>query len=141
MSASNVRAFHAAAGQPVDMPLQAGNGSIKLMNTRALMIVEEFREVVSAISSLQAALVQKRGPEYIAERIAHLRKELADLKYVTNGFGVTFGFPVEADDQLVHESNLTKANPDGTFTKDDNGKVVKSALYREPVFPALTVAA
>lgn len=137
MNAANVRAFQIAAEQPVDAKFQLGRGSIQLTNRRAAMILSEFREVVSAIGALQAALVQKRGPEFIKEKIAHLIKELNDLKYTCDGFGVTFGIDMDAAYQLVHESNMTKAFPDGTFHKDAEGKVIKGPNYREPDLSAL----
>ena len=61
-----------------------------------------------------------------------LLKELADLQYVVTGYAVTFGLPLEEAFLRVHESNLTKRDPQGRPTVREDGKVLKGSHYRPP---------
>lgn len=61
-----------------------------------------------------------------------LTKELSDLMYVVIGTAVTFGLPLEEVFKEVHKSNMSKLDENGKVIKREDGKVLKSKLYKEP---------
>ena len=64
--------------------------------------------------------------------IVEIADALGDILYVTFGMAVEMGLPIDRVFDEIHLSNMSKANEDGTVTKDAGGKVLKSARY-EPV--------
>lgn len=58
----------------------------------------------------------------------NVTKELCDILYVTVGFAVTFGLPLEEVFRRTHTSNMTK---DGGVRED--GKILKGEGYEPPV--------
>ena len=127
MSMAQVREFHEAFGLPINW---IGPGTSKeKIELRRKLIQEEFKEVDEVFEALLVEI--ERG--YINRAtMAHLLKELADLKYVIDGTGVTFGLDVEAAEERVHNSNMSKLWEDGKPRYREDGKVLKGPLYHEP---------
>lgn len=101
---SLVEDFHQAMGLPVD-------GSLTDRGLQALrlgLLREELEELEEAVQAYQ------ESPD--PSRAGALLKELADLQYVVTGYAVTFGLPLEEAFLRVHESNLTKRDPQGRPT-------------------------
>jgi predicted HAD superfamily Cof-like phosphohydrolase len=55
---------------------------------------------------------------------------LADLLYVTYGTGVSYGIDLEPIFREVHESNMSKGDPD--ILRAPNGKILKAKNWRPP---------
>lgn len=91
------------------------------------LIEEEFKEVMEELTALLHAADYEA---YIAA-LGRLLKELADLRYVTDGCAVTFGLPIDEAFAEVHRSNMSKLGPDGLPVKDAGGKVLKGPNYTE----------
>lgn len=150
-----VREFHQAFGLPApERPAVPDDDTIDM---RVTLLCEEFAEVIGAMfnasdldtrtlaEALRAQVyemtdVMRLGdglsPEEMSPRMTDLAKELADLRYVTDGCGVTFGFPVDEVFRAVHDSNMSKLQPDGSVAYRDDGKVLKSDDY-VPAEPAI----
>lgn len=55
-----------------------------------------------------------------------------DIEYVLHGINIMYGFPSDEIFAEIHKSNLSKKNPDGTFSRDSLGKVIKGPNYTKP---------
>jgi predicted HAD superfamily Cof-like phosphohydrolase len=120
-----VRQFHeafdlAAPGFPTGQPAD-------VVRLRMRLIEEEFKEVME---ELQALLYAADYEAYLVA-LGRLLKELADLRYVTDGCAVTFGLPIDEAFAEVHRSNMSKLGSDGRPVKDAGGKVLKGPNYTE----------
>lgn len=136
-----VKEFHLAAGLAVGQPL-----SMALISLRRRLIREEYGEVMTELDSLHDSLLdeevrssvqksgvgQKASYQKIAEAKERLLKELSDLKYVIEGTIVSFGWNGEEAEKRVHGSNMSKANAEGTFQRDMDGKILKGPNYKRP---------
>ena len=119
--------FAIIAKHPIDAELD-----VEEMFRRFRFMNEEVSEVYEAISDLAKARIET------PELVAHLLKELADVQYTLSGFAATFGLNLDAAYVRVHESNMSKFQPDGpTFSKD--GKVQKGPNYKPPFLKDLVV--
>ena len=67
-----------------------------------------------------------------------MMKELADLLFVSFGFAVSFGFPIDEIFKRVYESNMSKLGPDGKPIYRDDGKITKGPNYHKPNLSDLT---
>ncbi len=112
--------FAIAAGHPLDVELDPEE-----MFRRFRFLNEEMTEVYDAISDI--AKVRIETPELVA----HLLKELADVQYTLSGFAATFGLNLDEAYVRVHESNMSKFQPDGPAYSED-GKVLKGPNYIAP---------
>jgi predicted HAD superfamily Cof-like phosphohydrolase len=86
-------------------------------NLRRSLIQEEFRELMYAISN---------------QDDDDVLKELCDLVYVCVGFAVTYGWSFDVAFNRVHQSNMSKLDPDGNPIYREDGKVIKSSCYEPP---------
>ena len=64
-------------------------------------------------------------------------KELCDLVYVCIGFADTFGWDFDTAFNRVHESNMSKLGKNGEPIYRDDGKILKSDQYKEPILKDL----
>lgn len=111
-----VKAFHHKYGQGVGVPMDVGT-----LNFRGLLIAEEVEELAEELDAFEIDKV-------------NTTKELADILYVTIGFAVQFGLPLEEVFYRTHESNMTK-----TGDKRGDGKVLKGEDYVAPYLEDLFV--
>ena len=86
-------------------------------NLRRSLIQEEYKELMYAISN---------------QDDDDVLKELCDLVYVCVGFAVTYGWSFDAAFNRVHQSNMSKLDPDGNPIYREDGKVIKSSCYEPP---------
>lgn len=61
--------------------------------------------------------------------LVEIADALGDLLYVTFGMAVEMGLDMNRIFTEIHLSNMTKANEDGSVTKDEGGKVLKSKRF------------
>ena len=117
-----VKAFTVAMGQPVGEDINETNDRL-LVEMREDLITEEWREFLAETrKSWDGTDIDK----------AALTKELADLLYVTYGFAVTFGLPIDEVFERVHRSNMSKLGDDGKPIYREDGKVLKGPNYQPP---------
>ena len=117
-----LNAFHKAFGHPTDVSYTIGSID-KIKSLRKKLIKEEFEEVMQAIH-------YKKNKEDVL-------KELCDLVYVCVGFADTFGWNFDVAFNRVHASNMSKLDKDGKPIYRDDGKILKSDQYKEPVLKDL----
>ena len=114
---NKLQSFHKAFGHPTDEEyITGGNNATKALRVRLLH--EEFTEVTSAISYKQNK--------------AAILKELCDLVYVAVGFADTFGWNFDVAFNRVHTSNMSKLGENGKPIYREDGKIMKSSMYKEP---------
>lgn len=113
-----VKEFHEVFGVSVNAPWDSD-----LLDLRWRLISEEHNEVGEALDEYEY-----EGKT--AKAKANVAKELADLLYVTYGTAVSLGIPLNEVFRRVHESNLSKLGPDGKPVYREDGKVMKSNLYK-----------
>ena len=118
-----VKAFTEAMGQPVGEEI-SDYVSNPLTKLRINLISEELKEVCG--ETVWRNMLQKKVDK------AALTKELADLLYVTYGFAVTFGLPIDEVFERVHRSNMSKLGDDGKPVYREDGKVLKGPNYEPP---------
>lgn len=130
---SIVQEFHEAFDLP--RPKQPDPVDVDMLRLRLRLISEEYKEVRVEILKLIALLQHARpGAERVDAVMAtlgDLLKELADLRYVTEGAAVSFGLPIDAAYAEVHRSNMSKLGADGKPLYRDDGKVLKGPNYTE----------
>jgi|TARA_B110000208_G_scaffold110053_1_gene136062 predicted HAD superfamily Cof-like phosphohydrolase len=119
--------FAIIAEHPLDVGLD-----VEEMFRRFRFMNEEVSEVYEAISDLAKASMET------PELVAHLLKELADVQYTLSGFAATFGLNLDAAYVRVHESNMSKFQPDGP-TYSEDGKVQKGPNYKPPSLEDLVI--
>lgn len=137
-----VKEFHEAMEQPVGKGISKDPESLGLLQFRMSLINEEVQEVFGAANQLLSTVIKGNNIPAYKEAKAHLLKEIQDLKYVLEGFCVTYGWDSEEAADRVHKSNMTKFDIDPqtlkrVVTKDANGKVMKSPNYEPPVLDDL----
>ena len=115
-----VKAFTVAMGQPVGEDIN-NPSTLRLREMRNQLIEEEQYEIYDELSQ----------PSEDIDKAA-LTKELADLLYVTYGFAVTFGLPIDEVFERVHRSNMSKLGDDGKPIYREDGKVLKGPNYQPP---------
>jgi predicted HAD superfamily Cof-like phosphohydrolase len=64
------------------------------------------------------------------ENLIKIADALADLLYVIYGTGVSYGIDLEPIFREVHESNMTKGDPN--VLRSTNGKILKAKNWRPP---------
>lgn len=141
-----VKEFHEAFGQPVGENVQ--ELTPPRARLRLNMILEETAEVVDVFASsspgnihLQAAhksikqaiahLNNADDRELTGYDIAHLAKELSDVRVVVYGTDVEFGIDADRVDNEVMDSNMSKLGLDGKPITNEIGKVMKGPNYKE----------
>lgn len=94
-------------------------------------------EAISSLLSLREKLIVEEASETALELRANvpdiykIAKELADLLYVTYGAADMLGIPLDDVFAEVHTSNMSKLDEDGNPVYREDGKILKSSLYRE----------
>lgn len=118
-----VQHFHASFGHeaPRYMSYDISKPTVenyKLLELRRKLIEEEYNEVMFELNTTY--------PD-----ITKIAKELTDLLYVVYGCGDMLGIPMDDVFEEVHSSNMSKLDENGNPIYREDGKVLKSKLYRE----------
>jgi predicted HAD superfamily Cof-like phosphohydrolase len=114
-AADMVREFHETFGLPAqDAPALVNE--IRAW-ARLRLLLEETREVAEAVE---------------AGDLQGIAQELADVVYVAYGTALAYGIPLDAVLAEVHRANMSKLDTDGKPLLREDGKVLKSELYRAP---------
>ena len=117
-----VQEFHEKFEQYIGKSPSIPSKDIIAMRNR--LMVEELSEV------LEEAILPTKDKNI---DIKKLSKELGDLFYVWAGTVVSYGLQDIMPEiiQEIHNSNLSKLGLDGKPIKREDGKVIKSELYKE----------
>lgn len=117
--------FHDAMGLPVNN--QPTRLSEQEYSARIKIINEELEEVCSAIVTGKPA--------------TDVLKEFADLLYTVYSLAVATGYWPYLEEAFyrVHESNMTKVDPNTGKVEYKNGKVLKGPHYKPPNFDDMNV--
>ena len=100
------------------------------------LVVEEVKELLKEFGlemrnpSIEVKDVVKWNNKSFS--LDKITKELVDINYVVYGMGAAFGLPMDEGFNAVHASNLTKLDENGQPIFREDGKVLKSHLYKEP---------
>jgi predicted HAD superfamily Cof-like phosphohydrolase len=114
-AADMVREFHEAFNLPMrNTPALVGEA---LASMRQRLLDEETREVRDAVADTD---------------LPGIAQELADVVYVAYGTALTYGINLDRVLAEVHRANMSKLDADGRPLLREDGKVLKSALYRAP---------
>jgi predicted HAD superfamily Cof-like phosphohydrolase len=115
------------------------------MHLRCKLILEEAFEFVEAAGysvrqtvgsneessvGIDRKYLQLR--KMVSPNMLEMAKELADINVVTYGAASAIGVKLSEVFEEVHESNMTKVQPDGKVIKNSYGKVQKGQSYIEP---------
>jgi predicted HAD superfamily Cof-like phosphohydrolase len=98
---------------------------------RLRLMYEEYEEVTEALDHLEETRLNLTSST-MEEAMEALAKELADLLYVVYGTAEELGIPLEQVFQVIHQSNMSKAESDGTVKRNKFGKVLKPSTYTPP---------
>jgi predicted HAD superfamily Cof-like phosphohydrolase len=124
-----VKDFHRVFSRTSDpeTPTIPNEDSVEL---RYKLITEEYKEVIEELGYVWGKEpIVLRDPNFKIN-IPKLAKELADLEYVVDGTAAVFGIPHDEVFAEVHSSNMSKLDKDGNVVRREDGKVLKSELYR-----------
>ena len=119
-----VAEFHDAMGQPLNQEMYPN-----LLRLRLRLLYEEMSEF--RVEAEEAMSQLDKNGKVSKQTKEHMLKELCDLMYVTSGFAVTFGLPLQPAFVRVHKSNMSKL-VDGKPLLRDDGKVLKGPNYKKP---------
>jgi predicted HAD superfamily Cof-like phosphohydrolase len=99
-----------------DVPILAAPGipDAVTKELRKKLITEECTELIKALDD---------------DDLIAIADGIADLHYVVSGTALSYGIPEDAVFDEVHRSNMSKADPDGTVHKREDGKILKSIHY------------
>lgn len=101
--------FHCAFGHPIGREFKQED-----LTLPASLINEEYQELVDAC---------------LQGDVANIKKELMDLMYVCFSMCVRYGWDADKMFDLVHQSNMTKLDKNGTPVYREDGKIMKSDKY------------
>lgn len=90
-------------------------------------------EVEPKVSDLRLALIEEEYTEFLEALNwgdpVHIAKEGADLVYVVVGTFISLGIPFNEVFAALQSSNMSKVGPDGSFSRRDDGKILKGDSY------------
>lgn len=118
-----VRDFQEAMGQPTGDPKDVTETVLRLRHD---LIKEE-------VSEIEDEILNESGRVYLPyNKIDHasLCAEIADLIYVTLGFAVTMGYPLNEMFEAIHEANMSKLDDNGNPIYREDGKIIKGPNYK-----------
>lgn len=138
-----VKEFTEKSGIPIpEVPRKMNRTEVSFI-TR--MILEELQELLLTVanpeentkdmlielvnlSRLPTNKVLESDIDIIAEQV----DAFVDIDYYSNNAASKVGMNTDAVFDLVHEANMSKLFPDGTFHKDESGKIIKPPNWKEP---------
>lgn len=112
-----------------DIPQTPSIPNEKTRSLRAKLILEETLEVLEELGYAPVQQVQLKQIGSIG-KIEDLAKELCDLKVVTTGTAISYGFDLDVVQDAVDNNNLDKFGPGHSFR--DDGKLIKPPGFKKP---------
>lgn len=134
-----VEEFHTAFAHPVAYAPAMPSMELRLLRVRLLL--EEVVEFAQAVGvDVQVAMMDGNAVVFeVDPAIDHSKVNLVeaadglgDIRYVTDGANLVFGFPGEAVLAEIHRSNMSKLGEDGRPILREDGKILKGPNYTPP---------
>lgn len=128
-----VREFHEKFGHPIDSIPNIGTVELRML--RATLLLEEVLEFIAACG---LTIYKDEDGYHVTEDklgevdIVEMADALGDIRYVTDGANLVFGFPQEKILVEIHESNMSKLGVDGKPIVRADGKILKGPNYFKP---------
>lgn len=140
-SASPVKEFHEAFGHPVKTAPEVPDLKTRIL--RVKLLLEEVLEFANASGVCVYAydiddkvLLTCSELEFWESDekpdIIEAADALADIRYVTDGANLVWGFPQNELLKEVHSSNMSKLGEDSKPIYREDGKVIKGVNYTPP---------
>lgn len=127
------------------LPTQPRKMTRKEVKFVTRMILEELQELLLTVAKpdedlvvfMESILHQARGPkpkkfETDADIIAEQVDAFVDIDYYGNNACAKVGMNTDEIFDVVHQANMSKLFPDGTFHRDEFGKIIKPPNWQEP---------
>lgn len=139
---SPVREFHVAFKHPVE-----GKPIVPSFNTRALrvrLLLEEVLEFAEASGvdviaentshamKINRCSIKIESSSYFVPNLGEAADALGDIRYVTDGANLCWGFPQDEILLEIHRSNMSKLGPNGKPVYRSDNKVMKGPNYSPP---------
>jgi len=120
---SQLLEFHLAFKRHIELS-PTNNVPTEVKVERKMLITEESKELIEAIDN---------------GNIQEISKEMCDVLYAVLGTAVAFGLQDKILDvfDAVHESNMSKLDREGKPLIREDGKILKSELYKKPELEVL----
>lgn len=143
-SFDKVKKFNETFGAPVRDTPGLYHDDVEM---RLGLLVEEVREIQDAYANYQfletvEKVLNKLNVDSTTSVgiMALLKQEvyvefldgLGDVRVVNEGLAQGTGMPVNEAFDIIHESNMSKAQPDGTVLRREDGKILKGVDYFAP---------
>lgn len=141
--AVQVKEFTKLSGYPVpNVPSVMSRNDVEFLIRMKLSEVVELAQTVcknvdEAVAMVKGAVRTDLKPNYLPpeephELIAHQADAAIDDWYYTLNAFAKVGVNLDEVFNTVHNANMAKRFPDGTFHRRDDGKIIKPAEWREP---------
>ena len=120
---SQLLEFHLAFQRHIEL-VPITSVPVEVKEERKMLITEETKELIEAINN---------------GNIQEISKEMCDVLYAVLGTAVAFGLQDKLMNifDAVHESNMSKLDRDGKPLIREDGKILKSDLYKKPELESL----
>lgn len=143
-SFDKVKQFNETFGAPVRTTPGLHYEDVEM---RLGLLVEEVQEIRDAYANFKFLDTVKDVLEFLkvdeetALKILVLLKQetyvefldgLGDVRVVNEGLAQGTGMPINEAFDIIHDSNMSKAQPDGSVLRREDGKILKGKNYFAP---------
>lgn len=143
-SFDKVKEFNETFGAPVRTKPGLGYDDVEM---RLGLLVEEVQEIRDAyanykfLDTVSKVLVETGVDALVSvEILTKLKQEtyvefldgLGDVRVVNNGLAQGTGMPINEAFDIIHGSNMSKRQPDGSVLRREDGKILKGEDYYAP---------
>lgn len=143
-SFDKVKEFNETFGAPVRTKPGLDYDDVEM---RLGLLVEEVQEIRDAYANYKfldtiAKVLAETGVDAMVsvEILTKLKQEtyvefldgLGDVRVVNNGLAQGTGMPINEAFDIIHGSNMSKRQPDGTVLRREDGKILKGENYYAP---------
>lgn len=143
-SFDKVKEFNETFGAPVRTKPGLDYDDVEM---RLGLLVEEVQEIRDAYANYKfldtvAKVLAETGVDAMVsvEILTKLKQEtyvefldgLGDVRVVNNGLAQGTGMPINEAFDIIHGSNMSKRQPDGSVLRREDGKILKGEDYYAP---------
>ena len=143
-----VKEFHEVFGHPVENKPTVPSQDQRVL--RVALLAEELAELAEASGVILDVMwadgrhaISARADDDVSDNEVNLVEcadALGDIRVLTDGGNLIFGFPGEAVLAEIHRSNMSKLGEDGKPIRRHDGKILKGPNYTPPNIEAVLVA-
>jgi predicted HAD superfamily Cof-like phosphohydrolase len=141
-----VKEFTEASGYPIPpKPVPMTRQSVEFI---VCMVLDECAELIHTVSEpdedVLATMRRLVGKNYKPlpppvdeiDMITQQADALVDINYYNYNCAAKHNMDIDAVFKIVHQANMDKRFPDGTFHRDQSGKIIKPPTWKEPAVEA-----